>query len=67
VPSTLAIALLPSDTSGCSSASADEQGETAVRILSANKTECADVELAVGSQLFGDGQLDFSRQLNDLH
>ena len=67
VLSTLATAVLPPGTARCSSASADAGGEIVARILSANKSDCADFELAVGCWLFCDGQLDFSRPLNDLH
>jgi hypothetical protein len=54
------------DTPRCSNASADEWGETAARILSANKPDGVDVELSL-YRLLCDGRLDFSRQLDDLH
>jgi hypothetical protein len=67
VLSTLAIVVLPPGTPRCSSASADAGGEIVAHILSANKPDRAGVGPASGSRLFCDGQLDFSRQLNDLH
>jgi hypothetical protein len=67
VLSTLATGVLPPGTARCSSASADAGDEIVARILSANKPDCADVGLASASRRFGDGQLDFCRQLNDLH
>ena len=42
-------------------------GGIAARILSANKPDCADVGVVSFVRLFCDGQLDFLRQLNDLH
>jgi hypothetical protein len=65
--STPAIVLLPPGTPRCSSEPMGEPGGIAARILSANKPACADVGLASFARLFGDGQLDFLRQLNDLH
>jgi uncharacterized membrane protein YfcA len=46
-PSTLATVVLFLDTPRCSNASADEGGEIAAGILSANKPDGADVELAL--------------------
>lgn len=65
-PSTLATVVLVLDTPRCSTASADEPGETSARILSANKLGGAHSELPL-YRLLGDGRLDFSRQLDDLH
>jgi hypothetical protein len=44
-----------------------EPGGIAARILSANKPDAADVGVVSFVRLFWNGQLDFLRQLNDLH
>jgi hypothetical protein len=65
-PSNLATFVLLLGTPRCSNASADEPVEIAARILSANKPDGAGVGRAFSRRSCG-GQVDFSRQLDDLH